>query len=131
MNKRRLIAQLEADLGHCNFSATDSAEAAQAQSAANAMFSRLRNTESQGRLVIDLGKILNDNTNSELFVNLVMQLFVPQIPYSVSVSGEVQFPTSHLYDDKLDWMIILKGVADLHKMRIRIVPLWSRQMVLL
>ena len=29
-------------------------------------------------------------------------MYVPQIPYSVSVSGEVQFPTSHLYDESLD-----------------------------
>ena len=28
-------------------------------------------------------------------------LFVPQIPYAVSVSGEVQFPSSHLYDEGL------------------------------
>jgi polysaccharide export outer membrane protein len=29
------------------------------------------------------------------------QLFVPEIPYAVSVSGEVQFPTSHLYEENL------------------------------
>ena len=100
--RSRLIAQLEADLVNATLSATDSAEAAQAKSAANAMLVRLRNTESQGRLVIDLGKILNDNTNSKLYVNAGDQLFIPQIPYSVSVSGEVQFPTSHLYEDGLD-----------------------------
>ena len=37
-----------------------------------------------------------------MFVNDGDQLFVPQIPYSVSVSGEVQFPTSHLHEDGLD-----------------------------
>ena len=29
-------------------------------------------------------------------------LFVPQKPYAVSVSGEVQFPTSHLFEKDLD-----------------------------
>mgnify|MGYP006442479245 FL=1 len=28
-------------------------------------------------------------------------LVVPEIPYAVSVSGEVQFPSSHLHEDKL------------------------------
>ena len=84
-------------------SATDSAEAAQAQSAANAMLERLRKTESQGRLVINLDKLLKTNTNSfKLLVKAGDELYVPQIPYSVSVSGEVQFPTSHLHEDNLD-----------------------------
>ena len=52
--KERLIKQLEADLANASLSANDPRDAAQAQSAANAMLSRLRNTESQGRLVIDL-----------------------------------------------------------------------------
>ena len=100
--KERLIAQLEADLATATLSATDSADAAKAQSAANAMLSRLRNTESQGRLVIDLDKILNSKNNSSLLVKSGDQLFVPQIPYSVSVSGEVQFPTSHLHEEGLE-----------------------------
>ena len=75
--KNRLIAQLESDLANATLSATDPVEAAQAKSAANAMLARLRNTESQGRLVIDLGKILNDNTNSKIFVNAGDQLFIP------------------------------------------------------
>ena len=29
-------------------------------------------------------------------------LTVPQIPYAVSVSGEVQYPSSHVYDKSLD-----------------------------
>ena len=66
------------------------------------MLSRLRNTQSQGRLVVDLDEILNSKKNHTLLVKAGDHLFVPQIPYSVSVSGEVQFPTSHLHDDSLD-----------------------------
>ena len=83
-------------------SASDQAEAAQAQSAANSILLRLRSTESQGRLVIDLEKLLNTDEEFNLLVKNGDQLFVPQIPYSVSVSGEVQFPTSHLHQDNLD-----------------------------
>jgi protein involved in polysaccharide export with SLBB domain len=100
--RERLIKQLESDLATATLSATDSEEAAKAQSAARAMLSRLQNTESQGRLVIDLNKILKDAERSDLLVKDKDSLFIPSIPYAVSVSGEVQFPTSHLYDEKLD-----------------------------
>ena len=105
--RERLISQLESDLATATLSATDSEEAAQAQSAAQAMLSRLQNTESQGRLVIDLNKILKDAERSDLLVKDQDNLTVPSIPYAVSVSGEVQFPTSHLYDEKLDMNVYL------------------------
>jgi polysaccharide export outer membrane protein len=100
--RERLIKQLESDIATVTLSSTNSAEAAQAQSAARAMLSRLQNTESQGRLVIDLNKILKDAERSDLLVKDKDSLFIPSIPYAVSVSGEVQFPTSHLYVEKLD-----------------------------
>ena len=100
--RERLISQLESDLATATLSATDSEEVAQAQSAARAMLSRLQNTESQGRLVIDLNKILKDAERSDLLVKDQDNLIVPSIPYAVSVSGEVQFPTSHLFNEKLD-----------------------------
>jgi protein involved in polysaccharide export with SLBB domain len=100
--KERLIAQLEADLASVALSANDPSESVQAKSAANSMLSRLRSTEPQGRLVIDLEKLLNANSNTLLLVRAGDKLFVPQIPYSVSVSGEVQFPASHLFEKELD-----------------------------
>ena len=98
----RLIAQLESDLATATLAAQNSEDAAQAQSAARAMLARLQNTESQGRLVIDLSRIIQADEESKLMVKDGDQLFVPEIPYAVSVSGEVQFPTSHLHDEKLD-----------------------------
>jgi protein involved in polysaccharide export with SLBB domain len=100
--RERLIAQLESDLATATLSAKDSEEAAQAQSAARAMLARLRNTESQGRLVIDLSKIIKEGEQSQLVVKSGDLLIIPEIPYAVSVSGEVQFPTSHLHEEKLD-----------------------------
>jgi polysaccharide export outer membrane protein len=97
--KERLIAQLEADLATATLSATDSKDAMQAQSAAKVMLTRLRNSESQGRLVIDLGDLIQEN--GDLLAQNGDVLIVPQIPYSVSVSGEVQFPSSHLHDETL------------------------------
>ena len=101
----RLIAQLESDLANATLSASNSEEASQSHAAANAMLVRLRNTQPQGRLVIDLQKILDDGEQSELRIMTGDKLVVPEMPYSISVSGEVQFPTSHLYEPKL-------GLAD-------------------
>ena len=100
--RERLIAQLESDLASTLLGATDSQEALQAQSAARAMLSRLQNQKSQGRLVIDLSKILTDREGAALLVKDGDTLFVPPIPYAVSVSGEVQFPSSHIYQKGLD-----------------------------
>ena len=53
-------------------------------------------------LVIDLNENSKNAERSELLVKDQDNLFIPSIPYAVSVSGEVQFPTSHLYSEKLD-----------------------------
>ena len=100
--KERLISQLESDLATATLSSTNAEESAQTRSAAQSMLSKLRNQESQGRLVIDLDKILEADSSSDLLVKDGDILFVPALPYSVSVAGEVQFPSSHLFDEKLD-----------------------------
>jgi polysaccharide export outer membrane protein len=99
--KERLISQLESDLATATLAASDSADASQANSAANAMLSRLKNTESQGRLVINLEQIIENSSQSDLLIKDGDILTVPQIPYAVSVSGEVQFPSSHMHEKNL------------------------------
>jgi polysaccharide export outer membrane protein len=100
--KERLINQLEADLATTKLSSSNSKEVAQAQSAAQSMLSRLRNQKPKGRLVIDLSKILADREGTGLIVKDGDTLHVPSKPYAVSVSGEVQFPASHIYQKGLD-----------------------------
>lgn len=61
-----------------------------------------------GRLVIDLPSVVSDNDYQPIRLQDGDELTIPTIPQSVSVFGEVQFPTSHLYnggltvDDYLD-----------------------------
>jgi protein involved in polysaccharide export with SLBB domain len=50
-----------------------------------------------GRLVIDLPKVISDSEYQPIRLQDGDALTVPTIPQSVSVFGEVQFPTSHLY----------------------------------
>jgi polysaccharide export outer membrane protein len=99
--RERLISQLESDLVTATLAASDSADASQASSAANAMLSRLKNTKSQGRLVINLNEMIENSSQSDLLVKDGDILTVPQIPYAVSVSGEVQFPSSHMHENNL------------------------------
>jgi protein involved in polysaccharide export with SLBB domain len=102
--RERLISQLESDLATATLAAQGNEKTQQSQSAARSMLSRLENSESQGRLVIDLVKILEADIKikNQLVVKDGDRLFVPEIPCAVSVSGEVQFPTSHLYQDNLN-----------------------------
>ena len=99
--RQRLISQLESDLAAATLAASDSADATQASSAANAMLSRLKNTESQGRLVINLEELIRNSSQSDILVKDGDILTVPQVPYAVSVSGEVMFPSSHMHEKNL------------------------------
>jgi protein involved in polysaccharide export with SLBB domain len=75
----------------------------------------LRNAEPVGRLVIDLDRILADETGSAAVADVILKngdvLRVPQTAQEVTVIGEVQSPTSHLYDPSLgrDDYISLSG----------------------
>ncbi len=98
----RLILQLESDLANTSLGVKKPEELAQAQSAANSMLERLKRLKPVGRLVIDLKSIVNGTSKKRILAKAGDRLFIPSTPYSVSVSGEVQFPTSHLYDESLD-----------------------------
>lgn len=50
-----------------------------------------------GRMVIDLDAVISDEYYQAIRLQHGDRLFVPGIPQSVSVFGEVQFPTSHLH----------------------------------
>ena len=83
------------------------------------MLSRLRNTESQGRLVIDL-EILLYNKGKTTRERWGFAVCSTNTPYAVSVSGEVQFPTSHLFEEGLGLEDYLQKAEDLPKTRMRI-----------
>jgi polysaccharide export outer membrane protein len=103
----RLIARLEADLADAALQALNAQEAARSETAADSMLKRLQNTESVGRLVINLSSIL-DNPQNQFTVKNGDKLHIPDQPSSVSVAGEVQFPTSHLHSQDLNLEDYLK-----------------------
>ncbi|MGP4846114.1 SLBB domain-containing protein [Marinobacter sp. 1Y8] len=54
-----------------------------------------------GRMVIDLAQVIGNEAYTPIQLQDGDRLTVPTIPQSVSVFGEVQFPTSHLQLDEL------------------------------
>ena len=64
--------------------------------------SELSETEAVGRLVINLPSILAGQTNQDVILEDGDQLVVPSIRQSVTVLGEVLFPTSHVYQLNVD-----------------------------
>jgi protein involved in polysaccharide export with SLBB domain len=68
---------------------------------------QLRGVEPTGRLVIDLPKLIRDTKGgrrSEFDVTMMDgdKLYIPPITQEVTVTGEVFYPTSHLYKKGLD-----------------------------
>jgi len=78
-------------------------DAGQALSIGQALLSELRNTKPVGRLVINLDASMKAKPGSEQDIVLKDgdKLMVPRITQEVTVIGEVQSATSHLYDPDL------------------------------
>ncbi len=96
--KDRMILQLEGDLANASLDALNPQEAARSQAAAKTMLSKLKSTEPTGRLVIDLNDLLKSESN-DLTLKDGDIIEVPDFPSSVSVIGEVLFPSSHLFQE--------------------------------
>ena len=105
-----LLAQrMRIELGVLALRASVTATGGAAGAAANTMvvarslLQQLRTEHAVGRLVINLRKIIKDPDNSEYDVILRNgdMLYVPKFEQEVTVIGEVQDPTSHLYNPNL------------------------------
>jgi Periplasmic protein involved in polysaccharide export len=80
-------------------------DAAQAIAAGKGLLADLESTQAVGRLVIDLASVLSAAPGSEDDLSLKGgdELTVPRKTQEVTVLGEVQGPTSHLYQAGLGW----------------------------
>lgn len=77
-----------------------SGDDAESVTARSAILNQLDATVATGRLVIDLPLVLNGETNNEADILLKGgdRLLIPQQSQTVTIIGEVQFPTSHVYE---------------------------------
>jgi protein involved in polysaccharide export with SLBB domain len=100
-----LVDRLKQDLGTLALQATQASAGAPQQASetlaiGQSLLADLRNAEPVGRLVIDLDRIMAAEAASA--VDVILKdgdvLRVPQTAQEVTVIGEVQSATSHLYD---------------------------------
>ncbi|WP_239923482.1 SLBB domain-containing protein [Agaribacterium haliotis] len=96
-----LKQQVAADLAAASLEASKASADIDSEEA-NQIMENLNSTKPLGRLVIDLPGILTypDELDFQLVGGDIIE--IPRFKPSVTVLGEVQFPTSHFYNDRLD-----------------------------
>jgi protein involved in polysaccharide export with SLBB domain len=95
-----LATRLQNDLTQLSLvAAKESANTSEALAIGQSLLANLRSTEVVGRLVIDVEKSAKAEPGSELDIVLKEgdRLLVPRVSQEVTVIGEVQSATSHLY----------------------------------
>ncbi|MEL6301963.1 MAG: SLBB domain-containing protein [Pseudomonadota bacterium] len=98
-----LISRLEADLASLALQqAALSGNTQQAFVFGQSLLSQLRESQATGRLVIDLTEVLASDSTSTIRLRDGDSLLIPQTVQEVTVIGEVQYATSHLFDNDLD-----------------------------
>jgi polysaccharide biosynthesis/export protein len=113
----RLAERLQSDLATAALqaAAANQAGAGQALTVGQSLLNQLKSTQAVGRLVIDVGRVLESPLGSANDVALREgdTLIIPKIKQEVTVIGEVQNSTSHFFRDSLtrDDYIGLSGGA--------------------
>ncbi|WP_082353891.1 SLBB domain-containing protein [Marinagarivorans algicola] len=69
---------------------------------AEKLLEKIEDTRPLGRMVIDLPIILDDPASNDFPLEDGDELIIPRYKPSVTVIGEVQYPTSHFYNKKLN-----------------------------
>jgi len=68
---------------------------------ASALVTKLDNTQAIGRMTIDLPAILQGDKRADIMLESGDKLYVPAFQNVISVAGQVQMPTSHVFDPAL------------------------------
>ena len=104
---QKLADRMQQDLGAlalqgAQVGALGASQASQTLAIGQSLLADLRNTQPVGRLVIDLDRILQGSgTEGDVLLKAGDTLRVPRQSQEVTVIGEVQNSTSHLYDASL------------------------------
>ncbi len=109
--KNKLVQQLESDIATLSLSPTSGDSVQKVNSIAESLLRRLKDSKSVGRLVIDLSSELVKSEASQITLRDGDKLHIPILPSEISVMGEVQFPTSHLFQPgfSVDQYVNLSG----------------------
>jgi len=93
------VAKAELVAANQNSENKGSGDVAEAQK----LLSQLKGTVATGRLVIDLEKVLANNSDYVIPLQSGDALFIPAKKNSVTIIGEVQFPISQVYETELGY----------------------------
>jgi polysaccharide export outer membrane protein len=96
----QLQAQLESETAQIKL--TDDEAGSAELSESSDLLTKLNSAEAIGRLVIDLPQVLTNNL-ADIRLDDGDVLYIPKTRESISVIGEVQYATSHLYEDGIDF----------------------------
>ena len=95
-----LRSKLEADIAVSNTEVAVGKNAMEAEDT-KALLQKIERTKPLGRMVIDLPLVLETPDINDFPLEDGDELIIPRYKPSVTVIGEVQYPTSHFYDNKL------------------------------
>ena len=93
--------KLQSDISYSELTEGKEPDAVVAKNEAEDLVDSLDTIQAQGRMVIDLDKILSNHQRNDLVLRDGDMLFVPQFKQEITVVGEVQYPTSHIYNARL------------------------------
>jgi protein involved in polysaccharide export with SLBB domain len=96
---RTLANRVEADLASLSLSDPDVGDAI---NIGQTLLNQLRNTQPTGRVTIRLDDIIAGRAVTDLILQDGDELSVPEFRQEVAVLGEVQYPTSHIYEPGLE-----------------------------
>ncbi|MFT6193209.1 MAG: protein involved in polysaccharide export with SLBB domain [Cognaticolwellia sp.] len=98
------IAQLQAQLENetAQIKLTDDEASSAELTESSALLTQLNSAEAIGRLVIDLPQVLSNNL-ADIRLDDGDVLYIPKTRESISVIGEVQYATSHLYENGVNF----------------------------
>lgn len=98
---QELQQRLEADIAAANIEQQDTTQRTTSADAERVL-ENLSALKPIGRMVINLTLILSSPKEHDVVLSDGDSLNIPKIKQSVTVIGEVQYPTSHIYDASLD-----------------------------
>lgn len=79
------------------------------------LLDELLSVKARGRMVIDLPSLLAGDMSADVTLVAGDRLVVPRNSQSITVVGEVQYPTSHLFDSALDVKDYIERSGDLNE----------------
>lgn len=97
----RYQEELQSDITAVALEEENGADQADTLEVGQNLLDQVEEAEPLGRLVIDLPSLLAGSGRQDVIVRDGDQLFIPRTRQEVSILGEVNYPTSHLYNENL------------------------------